>query len=152
MIKSSSILGFVLDLARRFGFHFWLLIETISLSCRCGCFKMFKNMLSTLITTSLIDWHKSLQHPFIPRFDILALPQWHHAGVEEEGNRWGAHVAFGRFQQEVSRAQGGHPWESTLAVCPLKIPPYALSNSYIVGTCWYKFRVLPPRAATFSSW
>ena len=33
--------------------------------------------------------------------------------------------------------------ESTLAVCSLNIHPYALYNPYIVGTWWYKFRVLP---------
>ena len=42
-----------------------------------------------------------------------------------------------------SKGKYGYPWESTLAVCSLNIQPYALYNPYIVGTWWYKSRVLP---------
>ena len=42
-----------------------------------------------------------------------------------------------------SKGKCGYPCESTLAVCSLNIPPYAPKKTYIVGTWWYKSRVLP---------
>ena len=42
-----------------------------------------------------------------------------------------------------SQGKCGYPSESTLAVCSINIPPYALYNLYIVGRWWYKVRVPP---------